>query len=293
MSLTRTVCSECGVALKSSSGFVVGKTICCPKCETYFTVEEPAEEEGEVEEAPRKKQVQVTRDDEVDDDDNRPKKKKKKKKAKESYKNHSLRYAILGVLVTAMLVLGVFLILNKKHEAKEQARADESSPPADSQKLPPPSLPRVNQGDPSSPKMQKQFWEPTEGPPDEPAMNEPAAKKFRETLIGKWRMEFENNDKKPDSATIEYKSNGVYVAVVHDREENRRESMTGTWKGVKTFIDPNDGRPIGLVVEITLQRAFTQKLEIVFNPPDEILQQYFGPPTGVKLFLLKYARVKD
>ena len=69
-------------------------------------------------------------------------------------------------------------------------------------------------------------------------MNEPAAKKFREMLIGKWRTEFEDKDKKPDSATIEYKSNGVYVAVVHDREENRRESMTGTWKGSKRSSTP-------------------------------------------------------
>jgi len=294
MALTRIACPDCGAALKSPSGFTVGKNVCCPKCETHFTVEDPVEEEVEAEDTPRKKRVQTVVDDEDDDDDDQPKKKKKKKKKKanQSYKNSAIRYAIFGVLVTTMLVLGVFLIFKKKPEANEQARADESSPPADKQKSPSPSLPRVNQGD-QSPKMQKQFWEPTEGPPDEPAMNEPAAKKFREMLIGKWRMEFENKDKKPDSATIEYKSNGLYVAVLHDREENRQESMTGTWKGVKTFIDPNDGRPIGLSVEITLQKAFTQKLEIVFNPPDEILQQYFGPQAGVKLNLLKYYRVKE
>ena len=143
-------------------GSSLGRLSCCPNAR-QTVVEKPAEEEVEVEETPRKKQVQVTRDDEEDDDDNRPKKKKKKKKAKESHKNHSLRYAILGVLVTTMLVLGVFLILNKKHEAKELARADESSPPADSQKFPPPSLPRVNQGDPPSPKRPNQNWEANRG----------------------------------------------------------------------------------------------------------------------------------
>ena len=121
MSLTRIVCPECGAGLKSGSGFSVGETVSCPKCESAFTVEDPDDAE---EEAPRKKKRR--RDDE-DDDDGGGKER--------SYKNSPLRYAVLGVLVVVMIVLGAMLVMKWKRE-REAAKAP---PPDDTPAaLPPP-----------------------------------------------------------------------------------------------------------------------------------------------------------
>jgi uncharacterized Zn finger protein (UPF0148 family) len=135
VSLLKTRCPECSAPLKSSSGFTVGQTVCCPKCETYFAVEEPEKEKDESEEdeapkatakskandAPAKKPLKVAAADE-DDGDEKPKKKRKKpaydedEEPKRSYKNSPLRYAILGVLLVIMCVLGYMLIEKRKKE---------------------------------------------------------------------------------------------------------------------------------------------------------------------------------
>ena len=163
MALTRIVCPECSAGLKSQSGFEVGETVCCPKCETYFSVEEPeaveeeelpkkkasgaeaspkkkavaaavSDEDDDEDEKPqpkKKKAVHATvsdDDDEDDEDDEKPRSKKKKKKKRSdddederSYKNSPLRYAVLGVLVVTMLVLGVFLIRKQMKEHADNA----------------------------------------------------------------------------------------------------------------------------------------------------------------------------
>src|SRR5580692_9701406 len=152
MALNRIPCPECGAGLKSPSGFTVGQTVCCPKCETYFAVEPPAEENEEAEEndSPRKaktssnstkakaagkkplKATTLPDDDQDDDDDDRPTKKKKKKKRDDddegrSYKSSPLRFAILGVLIIVALVLGYFLYdkeMKKNAADKETAKTD-------------------------------------------------------------------------------------------------------------------------------------------------------------------------
>ena len=143
MSLLKIKCPECNAGLKSASGFTVGKTVCCPKCETYFEVEAPEEEE-EAEEAPKpkekpkskaaapaKKPVKAAVADDKDDDDDeddeeeeeKPKKKKKKKKKKRgddgegSYKKSPVRFIILGILLIVMLVLGYFLYKKRQEDA--------------------------------------------------------------------------------------------------------------------------------------------------------------------------------
>jgi uncharacterized Zn finger protein (UPF0148 family) len=117
--INRTECPECGAGLKSAAGFKVGQTIACPKCETYFQVSEPDEDEApaktkslaktaplttkkmavkpaavddedEKAEKAAKTEKMRSRDDDDDrpkkkrrdddEDDDRPKKKKKKKK---------------------------------------------------------------------------------------------------------------------------------------------------------------------------------------------------------------------
>jgi hypothetical protein len=144
MALNRIPCPECGAGLKSPSGFKVGQNVCCPKCETYFTVEEPPEEdEVEENEIPKKKQASSSssksktagkkplraagvRDDDDEDDDedeDQPKKKKKKRRddSERSYQSSPLRFAILGVLVVVMLVLGYFYY----DKIKKQRAADD------------------------------------------------------------------------------------------------------------------------------------------------------------------------
>lgn len=120
MSLARIVCPECGAGLKSGSGFSVGETVNCPKCESAFRVEDP--DDADEEEAPRKKKRR--RDDDEDDYGGGK---------KGSYKNSPLRYAILGVLVVVMIVLGVMLYQKKKKEKEAAAAPPPDDTPAAAQ----------------------------------------------------------------------------------------------------------------------------------------------------------------
>jgi uncharacterized Zn finger protein (UPF0148 family) len=112
--LNRITCPECGAGLKSKSGFTPGELVSCPKCETDFTVAEPADEAEE----PRKgkkpaKAAALPPDDEEEDE-------------KWSYKNSWIRYAILGVLLVVLGVLGYMLYEKKKKEEARLARSQES-----------------------------------------------------------------------------------------------------------------------------------------------------------------------
>jgi uncharacterized Zn finger protein (UPF0148 family) len=160
MALNRIPCPECGAGLKSASGFTVGQTVCCPKCETYFNVEEPAEDNEDAEEKESPKKVKSTTpsnkakaaggkkpvkaaamsddddDDREDDEDYKPKKKKKKKKHRDddddddeerSYKNSPLRYAILGILVIVMLVGAFFLYKKYQKEHSDDTASTKTS----------------------------------------------------------------------------------------------------------------------------------------------------------------------
>jgi hypothetical protein len=181
MALNRIPCPECGAALNSAKGFTIGQTVCCPKCETYFKVAEPAEE-NEVGENERpkaaaakaaggKKPIKaaaVSDVDEAEDDEEefRPKKKKKRSKKRRdedddderSYTNSPLRFVILGVLLIVLVVLGVMLYLKfKKENANETADANSTATsgaanqggggPGGGPKRPPPPpvLPGANQ----------------------------------------------------------------------------------------------------------------------------------------------------
>lgn len=133
VSLQKIQCPECSVGLKSAAGFKIGQTVCCRKCETYFVVEEPAEdEEPEEEEKPKpktatKKAVKAAvNEDEDDEEDERPKKKKKKRAADAgdegwSYKNSPVRFVVISVLVAVLLVLAYFLYEKKKKEREDAA----------------------------------------------------------------------------------------------------------------------------------------------------------------------------
>jgi uncharacterized Zn finger protein (UPF0148 family) len=105
VALTRVACPECGNGLKSSSGFVAGQSVSCPKCETEFTVEDVGDA------APARA-----------DDDYLPASKRASSADKEwSYQNSPMRYAVLGVLLVVLGVLGYMLYEKKMKERNETA----------------------------------------------------------------------------------------------------------------------------------------------------------------------------
>ncbi|MBP3960508.1 hypothetical protein J8F10_35230 [Gemmata sp. G18] len=135
MGLLKIKCPECNAGLKSAAGFTVGQTVCCPKCETYFAVEEPEAKFEEVITKPAtgksagttagKKAVRAAAVDDDDEEDEKPRKKKRKRdddddeEGEHSYKNSPIRFVILGVLIVVMLVLAYFLYDKKRKENKD------------------------------------------------------------------------------------------------------------------------------------------------------------------------------
>ncbi len=222
MALLKTRCPECNAGLKSPTGFAVGQTVCCPKCETYFAVEEPEEAEGEEpKKAPAgtkgkradapaaKKTLKATvADDDDDDDDDAPKKQKKKKKVSydedeegtQSYKNSPLRFVILGVLVVVMLVMGYFLYDKRKKEkaagggdtSRDEAAvvnprvADQNGPKLQ------PIQPGLVVGGPKQPNPGGKGGAPAVpfglggGPALTPAQAQAQMQKFKTALVGTW-----------------------------------------------------------------------------------------------------------
>ncbi|QJW95721.1 hypothetical protein [Frigoriglobus tundricola] len=165
MTLLKTRCPECNAPLKSAAGFTVGQTICCPKCETYFTVADP-EAAGEGEEPEKtsgskgkgatatRKPLRASAEDDEDDEYEKPKKKKKRRvdddeddEPTRSYKNSPLRYAILGVLIVTMLVLGYFYVQKVRKQREEDSANASDNTPAD----PPVVRPNVPPGFPPPP----------------------------------------------------------------------------------------------------------------------------------------------
>jgi uncharacterized Zn finger protein (UPF0148 family) len=171
VALNRIQCPECGAGLKSASGFTAGESVECPKCETYFTVELPDEDEDDVRPAKKKAKAVATRShDDDDDEDEKPRKKKKKKSSRDdddddrSYKNSPVRYVILGILVVVMVVLGIMLVMKMQREKADPgptANSDNTPPRTDGQ-------PRID-GQPQVPNgIQPKM--PNPGQPGNPAL---------------------------------------------------------------------------------------------------------------------------
>lgn len=98
MAITRIACPECEAGMTSPTGFTVGQTVCCPKCETYFAVEAQSGEP---------------------DDDVLPKTKSASAEGEWSYKNSWIRYVVLGVLLITLGVLSYMLYEKKRNENQE------------------------------------------------------------------------------------------------------------------------------------------------------------------------------
>jgi hypothetical protein len=157
VAILRAVCPGCGAGLKCTdpAGFTAGEALTCPKCDTSFKVKatavaarpvaaKPAARKPQVvdddeDDRPKKKAVKAAAaDDDDDEDDDRPRKKrprdddedddrprKKKRKADRDegggYRNSPVRFIVLGILVTIMLVLAVLLYLKWQNEKQDAA----------------------------------------------------------------------------------------------------------------------------------------------------------------------------
>lgn len=131
--IQKVTCLECGAVLKTNNprGFKVDDSLECPKCQTYFAVEEPNPGPNDRPKPVKKAVAAVIADD--DDDDDRPRKKRKKRarddeetSGYEKYRRSPLRFVILGVLVVVMIVMAVLLWLRWENQKKADKEFESS-----------------------------------------------------------------------------------------------------------------------------------------------------------------------
>jgi uncharacterized Zn finger protein (UPF0148 family) len=134
--IQKVTCPECGAVLKTKSprGFKVDDSLECPKCQTYFAVEEPNPGPND-RPKPVKKAVAAVIADDDDDDDDRPRKKRKKRARDDEetsgyvkYRRSPLRFIILGVLVAVMIVMAVLLWFKWENQKKADKEFESSRP---------------------------------------------------------------------------------------------------------------------------------------------------------------------
>jgi hypothetical protein len=273
----RITCPECGAGLKSSAGFKPGQAITCPKCETAFEVEEPEPEPVRPAKKaappsagfkkPARAAVAAVEDDE--DEDERPKKKKKKKKraADEdeegwSYKSSWIRFAVLGVLLVVLGVLGFLLYQKQQREKQDAAAPTPDTTNTDVRPRPDPPLvaggPKgLPVGDfgggpigkaapgnppagfPGNPPAGGGFGLPFGGATN-PAETRRLTDELTRKLVGAWKAQL------PDGSTheVEYKSDGTYTESVTGGT-NARGDGKYTVRGLIGTKGLRLNRPIG------------------------------------------------
>jgi uncharacterized Zn finger protein (UPF0148 family) len=245
VALNRVACPECGAGLKSPTGFNVGQTVCCPKCESYFVVEKPEESDGEV---GKKKPLKASSSRDDDDDYDQPKKKRKNRDEDvSSYKNSPIRYIILGVLIIAMCVLGYMLYEKKQREGRDTADSGGDHPqpvipPPPTIGIPPPpklgggvGLPKLPNPRLPNPKL------PNPSPPTgggglpgipglsssgtvlPPAETFALVTKFKKQIVGSWKADLGDGK----SSTIEYLADGTFTDTLD--VGGKPTTVKGTW----------------------------------------------------------------
>jgi hypothetical protein len=189
VALLSIACPECGARVKSSKGFKRGQAVSCPKCETDFTVGDS-----------------TSGDESLD---------------KEwSYKNSWMRFAVLGVLLVVLGVLG-YMLYEKKRANKDTdtVQSDDEIPMAN------PRL--VGKGDPGLRPVERTGGGGVGG--GRPKVNAGETKdgaadseSVRKQLIGSW--EAARNDER---YAIEYKPDGSFTYSVDGKA---KKSIEGRWK---------------------------------------------------------------
>lgn len=303
MSLNRIVCPDCGAGLASKAGFVIGQRLTCPKCETSFKVSAPYEEvEEETPSAPAKapaaakKTVRAAVEAvEDEDEDDRPKKKKKKKKRDDdededgsSYRNSWIRYTILGILVTVMLVLGYFLYDKWKAQNEDAAPQVKANEAPFARPIPPPGVPgkgpgpmgkgpgfpgqaqpKIGSGGQQGPTPGLGF-NPFGGPLGilTPAESEKLTAGLVQKLIGTWE------GKDPEGAThrVEYRADKTFSHKVEGGSNSG--TMTGTYAVA--------GRLGDKVLTLTRPLGSLKQVKVTFED-DELIHDTATPGQSVIL----------
>lgn len=212
MSLIRIKCPECGAGLKSSTGFTPGQSVSCPKCETEFTVEAQTAES-----------LAASNRAGGPDDFVPGGSRGANHNGKEwSYKNSWLRYAVLGVLIVALGVLGYMLYDKKMTERKESANTTpegrgiiRAEPPGEIIPLGPGP---VGAGAGGAPKPKGKT---------EPKGKTPTMDEVKKTLVGIWETKREN-----ENHTIDYNANGMFSYAM-EKEGQPKKVVQGQWKLVR------------------------------------------------------------
>ncbi len=256
MAINRIGCPECGAWLKSTAGFTLGQSISCPKCETDFTVEDPG---LEVEEAPVRGGKKGSRAAAIDDGE------------QWSYRNSWIRFAVLGVLLVTLGVLGYLYYEKQQGQNKDIVNNDdgEEGKLFEPKKIivPPgvvplqPQIPagagapgpvpgagggkdggKAGGGDNSKAGGKKGGGGKGKGkePPPKLSPTELTAaqtEELKKGLIGKWES---------GADSVEYKDDGSF-AFVGKPEGKDEQQVVGTWLLIKAEKSPAPGSELLLV----------------------------------------------
>ena len=216
MVLNRLTCPECSAGIESSAGYTPGQVVRCPKCETEFTVEDGGGSGAgsPMQPAPRRA---------GESDDFQPSARRASADAAWTYKNSWVRYAVLGVLLAVLGVLGYLLYQKRMNEGKEMAGGngdEESVRPVDAHVVGParqlvPFVPGGG-GAVTVDRQKKEKTEPKKAKltPDE----------IKTQLVGVW-------GNKKEQCSMEYKADGTFLYKV-EKEGMPAKSIAGKWKVV-------------------------------------------------------------
>jgi hypothetical protein len=236
VSITRVVCPECKAGLKSATGFAVGQTVCCSKCETYFVVTDQMADPA---------------------DDFAPTGKKRVADEPEwSYRKSPLRYVVLGVL---LVILGVvsYLYYEKKIKTSEdtvRTKEDDEGRPVDV-RVDPGSLKGLPQLQPQTPGGVPTGPPAGKGPKGPPKLSQQQRAELEKRLIGTWAS---------GPNRIEYKADGTFEATT--TSEGVEKKLTGKWKLLYAERPPVPGGDIiSMQVEWTPEGKSAIEDQVVYN----------------------------
>lgn len=220
MVLNHLTCPECNAGIESSSGYTPGQVVRCPKCETEFTVEDGGSAAAGGSAQPVARRV-------GESDDYQPS--ARRASASSSYKNSWVRYAVLGVLLAVLGVLGFMLYQKRMNEGKDSASGngdEESVKPVDARVVgaAPKLTPLVPNGGGGAITTDRPKRDKTE---KKKAML--STDEIKSKLVGVW-------GNKKEQCSMEYKADGTFLYKV-EKEGMPAKSIAGKWK----VVDAEDG----------------------------------------------------
>jgi hypothetical protein len=277
VSVQRIACPECGAVVHSAAGFTAGQIVNCSKCETEFTVDAAALRSAAAGEAA---------------EDFVPGKTSGANDAAEwSYRNSTLRYVVLGVLLVIMVGLGYMLYDKKMKERKEDGAPEgRGIPPAElptekDMKLPPDPTPAggaPKKGGGAGPKGKDKTENKDKGN-SQPKAKGPSVDEAKATLTGRWESRHEGRD-----ISVEYKADGTF-SYGAEQDGKADKPMTGKWKvesvevvgtpmGTLTILKTEwavDGQPAINEVVILRSPTVAQHLHIDKDVKDRKIRSEF------------------